>query len=116
MKLNDDQAQKICEIVNLPFHHFTKSKGKKNQKLLFYSTGHKKRLPSFTISMDGDILFDDLGEKLITHFSMDELKGIKIGLPFGSDSKIVDDSIERLRKHLAIREQVKNYLSTQNLI
>ena len=117
IELNDKQADKICEIVNIRFHHYEKAKyedfpyNDTDPQYYFYPD---KMVPSaFKVNrLTGELRFDEMFE---TSNEMVKTIGEYL-LNSGNADDEVNESLEKAKKHYELKDKVKQYLISEGLI
>lgn len=124
LELNDIQADRICEILNVRFHHYEKAQYKddpyndEDPQYYFYS---ESVAPSvFKVNRStGEFKWDHFRELSFT--LMGDIFGEKILnlLKDDGDEKIkskIDENSNRFSENNLLKEKVKEYLILENIL
>lgn len=118
IELNDEQADKICEIVDIRFHHYEKAQYQHqesdiNPMYYFYP----KAVTRFAFKIDrvtGEFRMDEIIESL--HDSSKQLFNLMKDLDGYSESDSLTEGMDRIKKHDELKVKVKEYLISENLL
>jgi hypothetical protein len=114
--LNDKQADKICEIVDIKFHHYQEAQytdpeyNDIDPQYYFWSVPVGRS--SFKINrLTGEFRFDELYDKSISLFNMEDLLNLK-----GKGVTSADRLIENLQNYTDKKNKVLEYLKSEGLL
>tara|TARA_R110000772_G_scaffold81439_2_gene173243 strand:- start:27862 stop:28239 length:378 start_codon:yes stop_codon:yes gene_type:complete len=122
IELKDIQADRICEILDIRFHHYEKAQYKTepyndtDPQYYFYSESMGRY--SFKLNrVSGEIMFDEFVESISSLLDMGSLTKMKE--IFTNDEKMIttlDKQIDSLQENLDLKNEVKDYLLSEKLL
>ena len=119
--LNDIQADRICEIVDVRFDHYNEAQYRDfphhdiDPQYYFWPAPVTKS--AFKINrITGEYCEDELVEKMIFMFNMDQLIKIRDGKNTPEQKELIQHNIDAQQKLLDKKTSVLNYLISKGLI
>lgn len=118
--LNDIQADRICEIVDVRFDHYSEAQYRdephNDTEPQYYFWPAPITKSAFKNRITGEYCEDELIEKLIFMFDMDQLIKIKDSMDTIEQKEKIQLNIDAQQKLLAKKKSVLDYLISEGLI
>lgn len=119
IELNDKQADKICEIVDVRFDHYNKAQYEeyKDTDPQYYFWPAPVTRSAFKINrVTGEYREDELIERMTFLFDMDKLIEIRDNMDNSEQKEIAQRTIDAQQKLLDKKKAVLDYLVSEGLI